>query len=484
MHSLNLFLALICVSAEEFNESNRIINIPEDDSVWVLSDSNFNDALDLQPNLLVEFYAPWCGHCKTLAPHYAKAASRLKDNSPSIRIAKVDATQNKNLAEKYGVTGYPTLKYFENKVPTAYDGGRTEDTIISWLLKKNGQSYQVINDYFQLQRRLDKGSITVVLFAQLDSPELKHFTYVSEYLEGVEFLISTDPVSLARFNTQEPSLILFKNFDIKRTEFSGNFKHSEIAKFIEKNLKSLVMEISQDNIEYMFDKRVPCLIVLSDKEDSDKYKEGLYKIAKKYENEMIFMYGDIGFQTSEKLRDYLGINPQDQPAVVVIDHKGEGNKYVNLQEPTIENMKSMIKSWKKKELKPHYKSELLPEKDYIKNVRSIVGSNFESVVFDKTKDVLVYFYSPYCSHCKDFEPVYYKIAKLLKSTSTLVLTKIDYTLNEVKDQKVSSFPSLRFYPGKNKKGIDYEGPRSEEFIISFLKEKANFNIDYEVKLDL
>ena len=52
--------------------------ITEEEDVWVLSDENFQEALDLQPDLLVEFYAPWCGHCKKLAPEYSKAAKKLK----------------------------------------------------------------------------------------------------------------------------------------------------------------------------------------------------------------------------------------------------------------------------------------------------------------------------------------------------------------------------------------------------------------------
>merc|ERR1711991_139507 len=109
--------------------------------VVVLDESNFDTVVNGDKHVLVEFFAPWCGHCKNLAPEYELAATAFK-NVDDVVIASVDADQHKALGGRFDVKGFPTLKYFPKggdvSSPDAYSGGRTAADIVAFVNDKAG----------------------------------------------------------------------------------------------------------------------------------------------------------------------------------------------------------------------------------------------------------------------------------------------------------------------------------------------------------
>jgi protein disulfide-isomerase A6 len=115
----------------------------------VLDTDNFDAIVkDTSKDVLVEFYAPWCGHCKRLEPDYEKVAKSF-EGEDSVVIAKVDADKHKEVGSAYGVSGFPTIKFFpkDNKAGEDYNGGRTPEDFVQFINERSGTHRTVGGGY-------------------------------------------------------------------------------------------------------------------------------------------------------------------------------------------------------------------------------------------------------------------------------------------------------------------------------------------------
>jgi protein disulfide-isomerase A6 len=120
--------------------SLAILGVNAASSVLDLIPENFdNVVLKSGKPALVEFFAPWCGHCKNLAPIFEELGAKFASED-KVSIAKVDADEHKDLGRRFGVQGFPTLKWFDGKSdkPEDYNGGRDLDSLTSFISEKTG----------------------------------------------------------------------------------------------------------------------------------------------------------------------------------------------------------------------------------------------------------------------------------------------------------------------------------------------------------
>eukprot|EP00999_Lentomonas_sp_LEN2_P002432 NODE_389_length_1556_cov_126.589223_g357_i0.p1 GENE.NODE_389_length_1556_cov_126.589223_g357_i0~~NODE_389_length_1556_cov_126.589223_g357_i0.p1 ORF type:complete len:357 (+),score=119.28 NODE_389_length_1556_cov_126.589223_g357_i0:410-1480(+) len=118
---------------------------PNDEPVTIVVNKNYEAVVHSDKDVLIEFYAPWCGHCKKLVPVWDELGEALQDND-KIVIAKMDATEN-DLPTNAGfqVQGFPTIKLVTatNEV-IAFNGDRTVEGFMEFLKDKatNGASIE------------------------------------------------------------------------------------------------------------------------------------------------------------------------------------------------------------------------------------------------------------------------------------------------------------------------------------------------------
>ena len=106
----------------------------EEDAVKTLDAEDFREQVQQDSGVwLVEFYAPWCGHCKELAPEYRRAAKAL---AGVVNVAAIDCEANEGFVQEFEVEGFPTILIFgkDKTKPTMFDGERTAKGIVDAAL--------------------------------------------------------------------------------------------------------------------------------------------------------------------------------------------------------------------------------------------------------------------------------------------------------------------------------------------------------------
>ena len=127
MRKIHVFLVLFSSALAFYSDSGPVVN---------LTSKNFNSEFKKSKDVwMVEFYAPWCGHCKSLKPEWEKAAKALLGVA---KVGAVDMTTDQDLGAPYNIQGFPTLKIFgESKSsPKDYNGGRTAKDIVDAAMKE------------------------------------------------------------------------------------------------------------------------------------------------------------------------------------------------------------------------------------------------------------------------------------------------------------------------------------------------------------
>lgn len=103
-----------------------------------LTPDNFKSTVLSGKPALVEFFAPWCGHCKKLAPTWEELADSFSASHKQVTIAKLDGDAHKDLSAQYGITGFPTIKYFDGSdgLPEDYTGGRGLEQLQEYITER------------------------------------------------------------------------------------------------------------------------------------------------------------------------------------------------------------------------------------------------------------------------------------------------------------------------------------------------------------
>ncbi|XP_027086262.1 protein disulfide isomerase-like 1-4 [Coffea eugenioides] len=453
----------------------------DEKDVVVLNEGNFSDFIESNKYAMVEFYAPWCGHCKALAPEYAAAATELKNlEGEKVALAKVDATEQHELAEQYEVQGFPTVFFFADGEHKPYTGQRSKDAIVTWIKKKIGPGVGNITTVDDAERILTSEDKVVLGFLNsLVGSESQELAAASKLDDDVNFYQTVNPNVAKLFHIEtdmkRPALVLLKKVAEKVTLFDGQFTKSAIVEFVSANKLPLVTTFTRESAPLIFESPIKKqLLLFATSSDSGKVVPTFQEAAKDFKGKLIFVYVEMDNEdTGRPVADYFGIEGNASKVLGFLGND-DAKKYIFDGEITLEKIKAFGADFLEDKLKPFYKSDPIPTTND-GDVKIVVGNNFDEIVLEESKDVLLEIYAPWCGHCQALEPTYNKLAKHLRGIESIVIAKMDGTTNEHPRAKADGFPTLLFFPAGNKSSepIPVETDRTVVALYKFLKKHAS-----------
>ncbi|KAJ0976830.1 hypothetical protein J5N97_012304 [Dioscorea zingiberensis] len=430
---------LLCVSPSRAEESGE----EEPSFVLTLDAANFSETVGKHRFIVVEFYAPWCGHCKNLAPEYEKAAEILSKHDPPVILAKVDANEeaNKELASKYEVKGFPTIKILRNEGKSIqdYKGPREADGIVEYLKKQVGPASFEIKSSDDANKLIDGKKVFIVgLFPEFSGKEYEIFMDVAEKLRSdYDFGHTSDAKLLPHGDStvKHPIVRLFKPFDEPVVD-TQDFQVDALESFIEVSSVPVVTLFNKDpsNHPYVIkffnnpnDKAM--LFINFSNEYVDEFKSKFQGAAEHYKGKKIsFLIGDL--DASQGAFQFFGLSEEQVPLIVVTNT--DGQKYLKANvEP--DQIASWLKEYEDGSLTPFKKSEPIPEVND-EPVKVVVANNLDDVVLNSGKNVLLEFYAPWCGHCKKLVPILEEVAVSFQNDADVVIAKMDATTNDIPNE--------------------------------------------------
>lgn len=263
---MKLLISILLLSSLVLAAKNKEYEIgswgySEDKNVVVLTDETYHEFIAKHEYVLAEFYAPWCGHCKQLAPEYAKAAKKLKGVENPVPLVKIDATVETKLADEFSIAGYPSLKWVVNGKHNEFEGPRTAKEIVNWILKKTGPASTVF-DTVETLEQIKKDNVVAMFFGE-ENDAFNTFIATAKALEDIRFAHTFNPDIVKEYGAN--SVVLFKNFDEGRNDFSGELTQENLTSWIESNRFEIVMEFEGDAaIDRVFTKEKPAIFLFRD----------------------------------------------------------------------------------------------------------------------------------------------------------------------------------------------------------------------------
>ena len=303
------------------------------------------------------------------------------------------------------------------------------------------------------------------------------FSTVAEaHRDSFLFGAVTDAALATAEGVTAPAIVLYKKFDEGKDVLTEKFDAENVEKFVKTSSIPTVGEVGPDTYAGYMAAGIPLAYIFAETpEERTTLAELLKPVAQKYKG--VVNFATIDAKAFGAHAGNLNLKADHFPAFAIQEiTKNQKFPFSQDNEITVEAISEFLESFTDGSMKPSIKSEPIPETEE-GPVKTVVALNYDDVVLNNEKDVLVEFYAPWCGHCKSLAPKYEELAGLYAADSDKVtIAKVDATANDVPDE-IQGFPTIKLFPAGGKAApVTYSGPRTVEDLAKFIAENGKHGV--------
>ncbi|KAK1172115.1 protein disulfide-isomerase TMX3-like [Acipenser oxyrinchus oxyrinchus] len=303
-------------------------------------DDSFKDTR-MGDTWIVDFYAPWCGHCKKLEPVWHEVGAEMRSSGSPVRVGKIDATAYSSVASELGVRGYPTIKLLKGDLAYNYRGPRTKDDIIEFANRVAGPVVRSLPSQ-QMFEHVQKRHDVLFLYVGGESPlKEKYIEVASELIVYTYFFSALEEVLPKHVTLQElPAVLVFKD----GTYFVyDEYEDGDLSSWINKERFQGYLHIDGFTLYELEDTgKLVGIAVIDDKnpsEESIRLKSLIQTVAKDYREHFNrdFQFGHMDGN------DYINSLIMDEVTMPTIIVLNTSNQQYFLPSQPIEHIEDLVR---------------------------------------------------------------------------------------------------------------------------------------------
>lgn len=239
----------------------------------------------------------------------------MVEKGSDIKLAKVDATEESELAEEHGVKGYPTLKFFRSGKPVEYNGGRQAGDIVNWLLKKTGPPAKALSSLEDAKNFIEEKPVVIIgFFKDQESAAAKEFLAAASATDDHPFGITSEDALFTEYGVSGDGIILFKDFDEKKNVYEGEITEAEVSLFVAASSLPLVVDFNHETASKIFGGEIKShLLIFLSKEAGhyDTHIEACRAAAKGFKGQVLFVTINTDEEDHARILEFFGMKKEE-----------------------------------------------------------------------------------------------------------------------------------------------------------------------------